>query len=444
MPLDEDLPIPLGLMLSVGTGCFYAAAANLVSYVTHQELAHSRQYSKRYLLCVDIIAFAGYVVGGLIITAAYACGNPAVPVVNSCMVATNLLANMFLQCALGITRYTKSMRVGTFMFLLAVFHLSKDGPTERGEVDVGAALGTPHAMKWFTLMGALFVVSFFGMIALRNEPMQSMPKILSWSVFISILGMGTDNVASSFGLIEGLLLMGVMGAYAVVSVITLMASSKAPAVCEAAIYVPLQLCCQLCLNMATGLVIWEDAKRIPSPNEYLADFVLATMAVYLASDNVDLFAGVSRWQVMSHSMAETRFGQSVLRLLENWERETEENSPASKQDANLALKDMLLAGMARGIFDAESVATLVAAIHAEYHSGASVPVVQWIEDNALFSSYMSSHHEFANAVRKSLPVESQQKLRQRSFEFDVEDLDSSNPDESEYSDSNDDASTMLE
>lgn len=433
----QDRPFPLGLFLAVGTGCFYAASANLVSYVAHQAHAYGRQYSRACLWCVDIVAFAGYVVGGLIVTAAYAVGNPAVAVTNATMVGTNLLANMILQCALGITRYSKSMRVGTFMFLLANFHLANDGPSERGVVDVGEILGTRHALKWFTLMGAVFVASSIGMFTFRHEKMQSMPKILSWSVMISILGMGTDNVASSFGLLKGWTLISVLAAYAVVSVFTLMASSKAPAVCEAAVYVPLQLCCQLILNMATGIVIWKDNRRVANLPTYLADFVLAVLSVYLASDNVDLFAGMSRWRVMRHPMSETKFGRAVLRLLASWERDTDEKSPKSKSEANLALKDFLLAGMSRGIFDADSVATLVAAIHAENHTGASVPVVQWIEDNALFTNYMNHHHEFADVVRKSLPMEEQQRLRQRSFDED----DWSNP---EDSDSNDETSTMLE
>lgn len=420
----KEVEFPLGLCLAIVTGCLYAAAANLVSYVTHEAKFSGKERSKRALFFVDVIAFIGYVVGGLIITVAYASGSPAVPVTNATMVATNLVANMFLQKGLGITHYTKSMRGGTWTFLIAVAHMAYDGPSARGEVDVAALMARRQSVAWFAVLGVLMVLSLCVMQLYRNDEMDSMRKIFAWSMLISIMGSGTDNVASTFGLLQDWLLFTVMGAYGLVSLFLLMLSSKAPAYCEASVYVPLQLCCQMLLNMLTGMIVWQDQDRTEHIFPYLLDFMLAAMSVYLASDNVDLFAGVTHWQVMHQSLSRSRFGRSVISLLESWHEE--HGSPTSlrkKKAADVALRDFLSAGLSRGIFDADGIANLVVEVHKELGTaGASVPVVQWIEDNALFDTYMSGHHEFAESVRETLPPHERERLRQRSFDSD------SNPD----------------
>merc|ERR1712217_986555 len=109
------------------------------------------------------------------------------------------------------------------------------------------------------------------------------------------------------------------------------------------------------------------------------------------------------------------------------EQESNSDSPSWKREAGLALKDFILAGMSRGIFDSESVATLVAAVHAELGTrGASVPVVQWMEDHAL-NSYLRCHHDFAQSIRKSLPLHELQRLQHRSFDMDESNIDPESP-----------------
>merc|ERR1719296_260670 len=206
-----------------------------------------------------------------------------------------------------------------------------------------------------------------------------------------------------------------MGAYGLFSVVLLALSSKAPAYCEASTYVPLQLCVQLTLNMLTGMFIWKDHKRMKYVAPYMADFALALLSVYLAADNVDLFAGVQRWKVMRLPPKKSRFGRAVLRLLGAWQ---EEEGPTTEHDVCDALRDFLDAGLSRGLFNAESICGLVLEMQRQLGApGASVPIVQWMEDNKLFHTYMETNVEFYDAVRHSLSEDQRTRLRNKSFDF---------------------------
>lgn len=242
---------------------------------------------------VDLITLVGWTIGGLIITAAYASGCP-VPVANATMVATNLVANMILQVALRITYYDKSMRIGTLIFAVAVYQLAYLGPAPHEDRPLGEMLARPPAYLWFMLLLVSGLISTAAIFATLNAPHESYAKIVSWAVVISILGAGTDNAAACLGLLDGWQLYSSMFLYAFVALVLLALSAKAPALCDAATYVPLQLCIQMLCNMLTGLIVWKDGDSIKLMPPYLATFAVCILSVYLASANLDLFSGIHR------------------------------------------------------------------------------------------------------------------------------------------------------
>jgi len=410
---DHEAASNLGLVLAVGTGTLYAASANLVSYVAHKEVLEGPTLSKCQHTLVETVAFCGYVVGGLMVTAAYACGTP-VPIANATMVATNLVANMIMQWNLGITMYNKSMRVGTLIFLIAVFQLCHVGPAPRGKVDVKAYFSEPEAEAWFVTLAVFFVLSLLGTLATQNEPMQSWQKIASWACLIGIMGSGTDNGASTFGLLEGWVLYAALLTYCLVSFVLLLLSSRAPGVCEASVYVPLQLCLQLVLNMITGFLVWRDNERLEDIGVYLSTFALCLLGVYLTSDRVDVFAGVTQWQMRRHHLTETQFGNTLSHLLDSWKWAQMKPTPAAREQSGRALKDCLTSGVARGVFDAENLVDLAVSLEEEIGaSGASVPVVQWIEDNPTIQNYVRKDASFEELLRETLSESQRERLRER-------------------------------
>jgi len=287
-----------------------------------------------------------YLVGGLLATAAYAMGDP-VPFLQGTLVATNLLLNMAFQICLGISGYTKPMRVGTLLiFAVVIFQLAKVGPDPRSDdVDIQAMFSQSSAIACFVTLGALTLLSGLGVVFTQNQPTESFTKIFVWSLHIAVMGSATDNAASTFGIISGSVLYAAFAVYGLVSVYILGMSSKAPAVCNASTYVPLQLTLQLVCNMFTGIFVWEDLNRMngKSVQVYIVTFVVIVLGVYVASPSADLVESMVRWRILrttnlSKELASSAFGKSILVLVDGWEKIQTAPGKESEDSAREALK----------------------------------------------------------------------------------------------------------
>jgi len=407
----QAMNVSWGLPMAVVTGCCYAVAANVASYVATQAERTGKSPPRTTTLLTDIAALAGYVVGGMIITVAYASGA-AVPVVNATMVATNLLVNMVLQIVLGITYYNKEMRVGTMIFVVAVFQLATIGPAERGDVDIVEKFTAPLALGWTLALVIMLAVSSVLVVTTYDAPAESMHKICAWAISISVMGTATDNGASVFGMLRGVALASMMAVYFFMAGALLLLSAKAPAVCEASIYVPVQLCTQMVFNMATGFLVWEDQTRVHNPSAYLATFVICLMSVYSSSSGVDIMAsGSVKLYAYTANFDRSHFGQSVIAVLNSWKRLEVDNSEEARAAASEALRTMLFNGSARGAFTDISLVQLAVALSGEASEyKATAQVVHWMENTPFFRKYTSGHPEFSEALRRSLSGDETLKL----------------------------------
>jgi len=392
------LPPSLGVPMAIVTGLFYAAAANIASYISTQDAKYHTKRSRAQQIAVEIVTLAGWSIGGTIITAAYASGCP-VPVANATMVATNLVANMILQVALRITYYDKSMRIGTLIFAVAVYQLAYLGPAPHDEdMVLGEVLTKPPSFLWFMALLVAGLLSSASIVATLNAPHESYPKIVSWAVVISILGAGTDNAAACLGMLEGWLLFGSMFLYGCVALVLLILSAKAPAVCDAAMYVPLQLCIQMVINMFTGLIVWGDGKTIKSMPPYLATFGICVWSVYLASGNLDLFSGIHQRSMRNRPLSRSSLGNAVLKLLACWQQERANPPAQAEEDIAAALQHTLTTGLEQNTFSPADVARLAAELQRKLGHSSTPEVLRWIEDTPFFRQYVTGHPEFAKAL----------------------------------------------
>jgi hypothetical protein len=400
------------MALAMLAGVLYALAANVVSYFADRIRKTGQPLSQKQQLAIDVGAFCTFVVGGLISTAAYAMGDP-VPFLQGTLVATNLLLNMVLQVCLRISLYTKSMRIGTILvFVVVVFQLAYVGPEPR-PTDINAMdyFSKTSAILWFLALGSCTIVASFGVYYTRNASTDSFTKIFLWALLIAAIGSGTDNAASTFGNISGFVLYAALVAYALVSVVVLLLSSKAPALCDANTYVPLQLSLQLFLNMITGLLVWQDNDRMQGKplQPYFATFVVIVLGVYVASPSADLVEEMVRWRIfrktkLSEEIASSTFGRAVLAMVASWHHLQAAPGKQSNDAAREALQHALSVGAERGRLTSQDMVDLAVALYGDRGSfAASATFMKWLENNSYCKAYLTYDPSFREQLLSLLP-----------------------------------------
>jgi len=273
-----------GFLIAILSGGLQGLAMNLVSYVTHQAETGKRVRTACELRIVDAIAFVTYLASGLMLNASFANGNP-VAVGNATATATTLLCNMLMQACLGITHYSRSMQAGTWTMVVAVCQMTLTGPSPVGDVEVMALLSRWMAQAWCVALLFIGVAAAAGIFATRRQPSESMCKIFTWSVLLSITGCISDYASSFFGLLSGGLLAFAVGLWLVAGAGDTMLDVKVPAYCNVAVFAPLNTCVRQVLNLITGIFIWEDYKRVKSLPTYISTFLLCALSVYLTSEH---------------------------------------------------------------------------------------------------------------------------------------------------------------
>lgn len=389
--------VGIGLPMAMGGGTLYALAATGVSYFAEKGKRTGVPLTAKQNFALEFAAFCTYIVGGLVATAAYAMGDP-VPLLQGALVATNLILVMAFQIGLGISVYTKSMRIGTILvFVVVMFQLAEVGPEPRGDdVDIKAMFAKTSAISWFIALVALLIGTGFGMVSTLSQPSESFTKIFMWALHLAVWGSVTDNAASTFGVIKGALLYAAFGAYALVSVYILGLSSRAPAVCDANTFVPLNLSLQLVFNMITGFLVWEDSTRMngKSTMSYLVTFVVIILGVYVASPSADLVESIVRWRVLktttlSKEMASSVFGKAVLELVQKWRDVKREPCKETEDAAKRALSHALSVGSERGRISPEMLVSLAVEL---YNGDAgsfafSAGFMRWLDSCSYFQEY---------------------------------------------------------
>jgi len=405
--------------MAMVAGTLYAVAANAVSYFAHLSKKTGEKLSKRQQLALDGGAFCTFLVGGLLATAAYSMGDP-VPLLQGTLVATNLLLNMAFQICLGISLYTKAMRIGTLLcFVVVMFQLADVGPHPRGkDVNVIDMFSKTTAILWFMTLGALIILTGVGLRYTQSQSGESFTKVFAWALHIGVLGSATDNAASTFGVITGWILYSALAAYGLVSAYVLGMSAKAPAVCDASTYVPLQLSLQLVLNMITGILVWGDLDRMAGRplQPYFVTVVVIIFSVYVASPSVDVVDALVRWNMLrktnlSEEVASSTYGKSVLALVECWKKIQMAPGRESEDAAREALMSTLSLGAERGRLTSQDLVDLAVELYAGSGSFAvSAAFIGWLGNNSYFQTYLKHDPDFHQKLLDLMPASERHKL----------------------------------
>lgn len=216
--------------------------------------------------------------------ASYVAGLP-VAMGTAAKTTTTVMGNMILQERLGIARYTRAMRIGTWMLVISICQMVRVGPRPRGDdVDALVVASSRPSQAWSAALLLIVVAAAVGVHVTRGNPARSSTKIFLWSLLMGDLGCLTDNLSVFFGLLTGQELAIVVVCFSALASWQMWISVKAPTRCDAAVYAPMQVCCELMLKMLTGMLMWGDSKRVRSLPIYILTFVFSFLGIILVSD----------------------------------------------------------------------------------------------------------------------------------------------------------------
>lgn len=220
--------------------------------------------------------------------------------------SAQLLFNMCMfGVILGLESFTKSMRVGAYVVVLAAILLPVVGPGVQQNQDILALLQQTRSIVWSTLLLASLVISTVGLVLSnmrRKQQQQQAPTITAndYNMFVFNLMAQTSGavvgttVAKMFVLVEGAALGVCIAIWFVSSIILVYATILQATTVVQGKFVPLSVGTKIAVNALTGIIIWEDFLVVASWIGYVCVFLYLMLGNYLLCD-VDVF-GVQNQQ----------------------------------------------------------------------------------------------------------------------------------------------------
>lgn len=269
LAIEQSLPICCSLAALGGLLEVAATAVTAVPSVREKEGIEMKW-------CLRWMAIAGNVglqaVGSLLSHLVATWYGPVSIVVPFFYTAT-LLSNMMIFGLLG-EKFTKNMRVGTHVIVIAVILLPVVGPDIQEGQDISALMKHSYSITWFVML--LVACSISGLLLLcdlSKFPMKRRVAILLVARASSISVNLTVSRAFILGLNDVVLLT-----FIVIKVVSGAIYTYAIVVqsftVEQASFVPLNATTIIVVNALTGVIIWEDWRVVASWYGYISIFVL--------------------------------------------------------------------------------------------------------------------------------------------------------------------------
>jgi len=280
-------------------GFLQALAATILAYAEFLEQSGKKQFtsSQHTLFLVVNILMSMSGIALFVLATGYGPVSLATPLT----AGSGLIVNMALQIKLGLSHYTKSMRVGTLVLAIAVTAIVDVGPQEQKDQDALKLLGEPLGFMCMLSVASLIVGGMALAKALDQKPMTSLMKILGYSMLVAsstVLGASLGKLAQMqlplFSRVVVILLYILMGLF------SLLGNSFAAKKTDMSLYMPMYYCLQLLLNCFIGLCVWQDYKVIVSPTGYACVYLLVVLGSYEVS-SIDLFENFGAYGVGRHS-----------------------------------------------------------------------------------------------------------------------------------------------
>jgi len=362
---------------------------------------------------LGVIAWCVLNAGGLSVTFAYMQGA-SVALMNSFVYATNLGLNMIFQITFKISPYTKNMRCGTILFALAAVQLSQLAAPP-WEVEKNWLWDSTPVLIWNGLFLVFWAFAVMMVMRQRHLPKNNPSKILWSAIQVACWGSMTDNWAKVTGTWEtgsqpwiiSMLFYLPTGMWVMVMSVWAMASTNV------ALYVPTNLCCQLCFNTLFSLIVWREADQFPEPKilvAYLVSYIICIMAIYISTEEADIMANLSNSKEMSSKAlsrkeAATPFGESLVALATEWEGvKADKEGGAGKASTRKAVEEALREGNAARVFNTPELIDLVSRLWGRIDPNYSAlgTVVGWMKRTSYFQDYLAADPAFEESLERPL------------------------------------------
>jgi len=279
-----------------------------LAYTQHLTRSRQRTFTSCQHLCVVVLN----IVMSLSSIALYvmATGYGPVAVATPLNAGASLVSNMVLQIALGISEYSKSMRVGTIVLVVAIAALVDLGPTEQHGQDALELLQALPCIACLIVMSIFLLVGAISVRVYDKEPQSSMVKALSYSTLVASVA----SLCQSCGKLAQMELSPVPQALLLLisillTVFCMLGGAMAAKKSDLALFVPTYYCLQLLMNLALGLFLWQDYKVIDHWIGYICVYVLVMMGSYNVA-KFDLFEHLGLYGIDEQSALSSK-GTSV-------------------------------------------------------------------------------------------------------------------------------------
>jgi len=179
--------------------------------------------------------------------------------------------------------------VGTYVIAFAIFALPEVGPEPIPDQNVMGLLVQPLSIAWTAVLCGTMVLTILAMILLalcktdkdgssKKRPTVMLLVLVTAQVTSAVIG---TSVGKVFAVAEGWMIGLCLGLFVVTAVVNVGSLMMAAASVNQGIFVPLQTCATLAVNMLTGLLIWEDWRVVDQWVAYCSLYLLMALGIYM-------------------------------------------------------------------------------------------------------------------------------------------------------------------
>ena len=287
--------IALCLALSVVGGIMGVLATAILAYPDAQ-----KQKGHEWSPCAKFLALMLSLIFqlGIAVSTIAATWYGPVSIVVPTGASAQLLFNMVMfGVFLGLESFSKEMRVGAYVVVLAAVLLPVVGPGVQEDQDILELLQKTSAMVWSAILLVALGLSSAGLVITNIRRKKDLAGDYSQAMFLCNLVAQTSGavvgttVAKMFVLVQGGALGVCIALWLVSSLVLVYATVLQATTVSQGKFVPLSVGTKISVNAITGIIIWEDWRVVTSWIGYVCVFLYLMLGNYLLCD-VDLF-GVS-------------------------------------------------------------------------------------------------------------------------------------------------------
>jgi len=287
----------------------------VLAYPQYQKTVNNVKYSDSFESLLVPMNIVLQILLGFVNTASTWYGP--VSIVIPVRVSAQLLFNMFFFGSLGIEKFAKDVRVGTYIVVLGALLLPIVGPTAQEGQDAVELFEHIPAEIWTAILVALTTISGFYCIKWIGDKNTIGTVKHAYKFHILLIArIASDILSTSLskflvgtsGLSFGITVFGYISCSLVISSVAILQATET----DQSTFVPSSACSIQFMNAITGLVIWQDYLVVQSWPGYLTAMMLILLGVYLISSLDEYSSSVETNYALAQSV-KIQIGKEIAR-----------------------------------------------------------------------------------------------------------------------------------